>query len=41
MIRELKNQKQKLNDEVLELNVRTEIKLSQDVEEILRAEGLI
>ena len=41
MIRELKKQKQVLNDEVLELNVRTEITVQADVEEILRAEGLI
>lgn len=41
MIRELKNQKQKLNDEVLELNVRTEIALTAEVEQVLRAEGLI
>jgi hypothetical protein len=41
MVRELKKQKQVLNDEVLELNVRTEIVLTDDVEKILRAEGLI
>jgi hypothetical protein len=41
MIRELKNQKQKLNDEILELNVRTEIALTAEVEQVLRAEGLI
>lgn len=41
MIRDLKNQKQKLNDEILELNVRTEITLTSDVEQILRTEGLI
>jgi len=41
MIRDLKNQKQKLNDEILELNVRTEIVLTSEVESVLRAESLI
>lgn len=41
MIRDLKNQKQKLNDEILELNVRTEIALTAEVEQVLRLEGLI
>lgn len=41
MIRDLKNQKQKLNDEILELNVRTEIALTAEVENVLRTEGLI
>lgn len=41
MIRDLKNQKQKLNDEILELNVRTEITLTSEVEQVLRSEGLI
>lgn len=41
MIRDLRNQKQKLNDEILELNVRTEITLTNDVEQILRTEGLV
>ena len=37
----LKKQKQKINDEVLELNIKTEIPLSDDVEATLQAEGLI
>jgi len=37
----LKKQKQKLNDEILELNIKTEIPLSDDVVETLKAEGLI
>jgi hypothetical protein len=41
MIRDLKNQKQKLNDEILELNVRTEIALTAEVEQVLRTEGLV
>ena len=41
MVLELKKQKQKLNDEVLELNVRTEITLSDDVVATLQAEGLL
>jgi hypothetical protein len=36
-----KKQKQKLQDEILELNVRTEIKLSAQAEATLQAEGLI
>jgi hypothetical protein len=41
IIRELKKQKQSLNDEVLELNVRTEIDLTDDVEAILVKEGIL
>ena len=41
MVRDLKKQKQVLNDEILELNVRTEITLPSDVEAVLRTEGLI
>ena len=37
----LKNQKQKLNDEILELNIKNEIPLSDDVVATLLAEGLI
>jgi len=40
-IRNLKKQKQTLNDQVLELNVSTEIPLSDDVVETLTKEGLI
>jgi hypothetical protein len=40
-IKDLRKQKQKLNDEVLELNVRTEIELSNDVVEVLQKENLI
>jgi len=40
-IQNLKKQKQKLNDEVLELNIKTEIPLSDDVVATLQAEGLI
>jgi uncharacterized protein YdcH (DUF465 family) len=40
-IQNLKKQKQKINDEVLELNIRTEIPLSEDVVTTLQAEGLI
>jgi hypothetical protein len=38
---DLKKSKQKLNDEVLELNVRTEIELPSEVEMVLNQEGLI
>lgn len=37
----LKKQKQKLNDEILELNIKTEIPLTDDVVATLQAEGLI
>ena len=37
----LKKQKQKINDEVLEANIKTEIPLSEDVVKTLQAEGLI
>jgi hypothetical protein len=37
----LKKQKQKINDEVLELNIKTEIPLSEDVVAVLQAEDLI
>lgn len=40
-IKNLKKQKQKLNDEVLELNIKTEIPLSEDVVTTLQAEGLL
>jgi hypothetical protein len=40
-IKNLKKQKQKLNDEVLELNIKSEIPLTEDVENTLKAEGLI
>ncbi len=41
LLLDLKKQKQKLNDEVLELNVRTEITLTDEVVAILKAENLI
>lgn len=37
----LKKQKQKLNDEILELNIKTEIPLTEEVVATLTAEGLI
>lgn len=37
----LKKQKQKLNDEILELNIKTEIPLSDEAVATLAAEGLI
>lgn len=40
-VKNLKKQKQKLNDEILELNIKTEIPLSEDVVATLTAEGLI
>lgn len=41
LIKDLKKQKQTLNDEILELNVRTDITLDETVTDILRAEGLV
>lgn len=40
-IKTLKKQKQKLNDEILELNIKTEIPLSEDVVATLAGEGLV
>ena len=40
-IKNLKKQKQKLNDEILELNIKTEVPLSDEVVATLQAEGLI
>ena len=40
-IKNLKKQKQKLNDDILELNIKTEIPLSEDVESTLQAEGIL
>lgn len=37
----LKKDKQRLNDEVLELNVRTEIELNTETVELLKKEGLL
>ena len=37
----LKKQKQKINDEILELNIKTEIPLTDDIVNILQSEGLI
>lgn len=37
----LKKQKQKLNDEILETNIKTEVPLSEDVVQTLQNEGLI
>jgi uncharacterized protein YdcH (DUF465 family) len=40
-INNLKKQKQKLNDEILELNIKTEIPLSDDVTSTLQSEGIL
>jgi len=40
-IQNLKKQKQKTNDEILELNIKTEVPLSDDVVATLTAEGLL
>ena len=40
-VQDLKKSKQKLNDEVLELNIKTEIPLSDETVATLQAEGLI
>jgi hypothetical protein len=40
-IKNLKKQKQKLNDEVLELNIKTTIPMSDDVVQTLLGEGLL
>lgn len=41
LVAKAKKSKQKLQDEVLELNVRTEIEVSAEAEKTLQAEGLI
>ena len=41
VIAELRKQKQALNDEILELNIRTEIELEATVETILTREGVL
>jgi hypothetical protein len=40
-IKNLKKQKQKINDEVLELNIKTELPLTDEVVETLTKEGLL
>jgi hypothetical protein len=40
-IKNLKKQKQKINDEVLELNIKTEIPLTDEVVETLTKEGIL
>ena len=40
-IKNLKKQKQKLNDEILELNIKTEVPLSEDVVKTLQTDGLL
>lgn len=40
-IQNLKKEKQKLNDEILELNIKTEIPLSDETVATLKAEGLL
>jgi hypothetical protein len=41
VVAELRKQKQALNDEILELNVRTEVELTPEVEAVLVNEGII
>jgi len=41
LVLHLKKQKQKLNDEILELNVRTEIELTEDIVSSLKEVGLL
>jgi hypothetical protein len=40
-VQELKKAKQRINDEVLELNIRTEIELTVDTQNTLQAAGLV
>ena len=40
-VKDMKKQKQKLQDEVLEINVRTEIEVSDAVAQVLSSEGLV
>lgn len=40
-VKDMKKAKQKLQDEVLEINVRTEIEVSESTAQVLTAEGLV
>jgi alpha-glucosidase (family GH31 glycosyl hydrolase) len=40
-IKSLKKQKQKLNDEVLELNIKTEVELDPETVKVLSADGIL
>ena len=40
-VMELKKQKQSINDEILELNIKTEIELTAEVVDVLRSEDLV
>lgn len=40
-VKTLKKEKQQLNDEILELNIKTEIELDEGIVDILMSEGLI
>ena len=40
-LKTMKKEKQQLNDEILELNIKTEIELNEDIVNILMSEGLI
>lgn len=41
ILRDMKKQKQAINDEILELNVRTEVELTPEVVEVLQRENLV
>jgi hypothetical protein len=41
IIKDLRKQKQELNDGVLELNIKTEIELSEEIEIVLKREGIV
>lgn len=41
VVRDLRKQKSALNDEILELNIKSEIELTPDVEAVLTREGII
>lgn len=40
-LRDLRKRKQKINDEILELNIRTEIELDSDVVSVLQSEKIV
>jgi hypothetical protein len=41
IVQDLRKQKQELNDEILELNIKTEVEISEEITVILQREGII
>jgi hypothetical protein len=41
IVQDLRKQKQELNDEILELNIKTEVEISEEITVILQREGIV